>query len=212
MTSAYTDFLARNFSRAESSYTEVYNQVNTTVNYKIIGLALFGIGASQGMQNKYNDAINNLILSSKFQQEINNDTTLFQICFDLGLCQFVVLNYDDALSSFKQSLSINPTSDQALIGLAETYTRKKEYDSALVNCDRALKLNPKSCDAYKAKASVYIMEKEYDKAMAELDTLDGLAMARIGLAYSTKLDKGSVMYWLNKALKHKERLNEDMIK
>lgn len=320
MTSAYTDFLARNFSRAESSYREVYRQVNTTANNKIIGLALLGIGASQGMQNKYIDAINNLIASSKYQQDINNDTALFQICFDIGLCQFAILNYDDAISSFKQSVILNPMSDQAFIGLAETYTRKKEYDSSLVNCDRALKINPKSCDAYKAKASVYIMEKDYDKAMAELtnaiqidstyfkayvnwgliyanqndlqsaikeydraikfnpnfaitynnrgsaydrlgdtahaiadysqsiqndpgfilayrnrghdyfminkydnaiqdykkvvelDSLDGLAMARIGLAYSAKLDKGSTIFWLNKALKYKERLTEDMIK
>ena len=320
MTSAYTDFLVSDFSRAESLYTEVYNQVNATVNYKIIGLALLGMGASQGMQSKYNDAINNLIASSKYQQEINNDTTLFQICFDLGLCQYALLYYDDALNSFKQSILVNPLSDQALIGLAETYTRKKEYDSALVNCDRALKINPKSCDAYKAKGSVCIMQKEYDKALTELtkaiqidstyykayvnrgliyanqnelqsaikeygmairfnprfaiaynnlgsaydrlgdttqaityysqaiqvdprfvlgyrnraydyyltnkldnaiqdykkvvelDSLDGLVMARIGFAYSTKLDKGNAMYWLNEALKHKERLTEDMIK
>ena len=320
MTSAYTDFLVRNFSRAESIYTEVYNQVNATVNYKIIGLALLGIGASQGMQSKYNDAINNLIASSKYQQEINNDTTLFQICFNLGLCQFAVLNYDDALNSFKQSISLHPISDQALIGLAETYTRKKEYDSALVNCDRALKLNPKSCDAYKAKGNVYIMQKEYDKALTELakaiqidstyykayvnrgliyanqnelqsaireygiaikfnprfsiaynnlasaydrlgdttqaiayysqaiqvdprfvlgyrnraydyyltnkldnaiqdykkvvelDSLDGLAMVRIGLAYNMKLDKGNATYWFGHALKHQERLSEWIIK
>lgn len=75
---------------------------------------------------------------------------------------------DDAISSAKRAIDLNPKNQDALLLLGKIYSAKKMSNEAMSQFNQLLKINPKSEEAYLALAREYVLRKDYDAAILSL--------------------------------------------
>ncbi len=78
-------------------------------------------------------------------------------------------NYDDAASSIKQLLTIDPSNSSLQKLLAEYFQRAKKYDDALKIINDVISLYPDDLDARERKAQIYLAEDKWKEAADQYD-------------------------------------------
>ena len=76
--------------------------------------------------------------------------------------------YQEAINSFKQAISLNPSISDNFKGLSASYNKLKQYDEAITAAKRAIELKPNNADAYHNLGIAYGMKKQYSEAIKAL--------------------------------------------
>ena len=91
----------------------------------------------------------------------NNNSYDYQI--EMAEKELVDLNYEKALSYYKNALTLSPNDINARAAMAEIYLARKEYDSALVLEMEIINLDKKNKEAYQGLITIYEAKGQYDK-------------------------------------------------
>jgi len=89
-----------------------------------------------------------------------------------GLQAFVDKNYADAITSFKQSVALTPTSSTGLNALdymARSYLSQENTESAINTYKQALRIAPSRDDLHAALGNIYYSENRFTEARAEYE-------------------------------------------
>lgn len=85
------------------------------------------------------------------------------------LCLGVLANgtgkYDQAVTEFRRAIELDPTTDDAYIGLAQAYTKLNKLDDAEKTFHRLIGLRPQYFRGYGALGSFYLQQAQYEKAV-----------------------------------------------
>lgn len=73
------------------------------------------------------------------------------------------MNFEEALSYYKNALSIQPDDTTVRMQMADLYLKENDYDSAMVLLMEVINLDQKNKDAYTRLISIYEEREEYDK-------------------------------------------------
>ncbi|MFL6312866.1 MAG: protein kinase domain-containing protein [Terriglobales bacterium] len=93
----------------------------------------------------------------------------------LGLLQSGTGKYEAAATEFQRALQLEPTNDDASIGLARAYTSLNRLDEAEETYQRVIKLRPNYYRGYAWLAYFYIQQAQYEKAAQIYQKLTTLA-------------------------------------
>lgn len=91
----------------------------------------------------------------------NSNSYDYQI--EMAEKELVDLNYEKALSYYKNALTLSPNDINARAAMAEIYLARKEYDSALVLEMEIINLDKKNKEAYQGLITIYEAKGQYDK-------------------------------------------------
>ena len=91
----------------------------------------------------------------------NNNSYDYQI--EMAEKELVDLNYEKALSYYKNALTLSPNDINGRAAMAEIYLARKEYDSALVLEMEIINLDKKNKEAYQGLITIYEAKGQYDK-------------------------------------------------
>ena len=106
---------------------------------------------------------------------------------DLGFNLYYMHHYDEAISTLKTSLSLNPKYGLARIWLARTYLEKKMYKEALDENNRVLKVNTTWPVALAAIGYIYGISGHKQEAASILDSMIRLSRSKYVTPYSVAL-------------------------
>lgn len=84
-----------------------------------------------------------------------------------GVVLYQKKKYDDAISSLKQSIELEPTSADSYFVLGRAYLDKKDLDTAITAFSEALKYDPAYADAHYGLGLAYERKKDAQKALEE---------------------------------------------
>jgi tetratricopeptide (TPR) repeat protein len=76
---------------------------------------------------------------------------------------------EEALQYFKQTITLDPSYQDAYLERAELYYKQKKFDQALVEIEEVLKQNPDSLRALLGRIDLFVLQKEEKKAQKELE-------------------------------------------
>ena len=102
-----------------------------------------------------------LIASVAYIRHKNNNSYDYQM--QMAEQELVDLNYEKALSYYKNALTLSPNDIKARSEMADIYMVKKEYDSALVLYMEIITLDKKNKEAYQGLITIYEAKGEYEK-------------------------------------------------
>jgi len=95
------------------------------------------------------------------------------------LCLGVLANgtgkYDDAVTEFRRAIELDPTTDEAYIGLAQTYTKLNKLEDAEKTFQRLILLRPQYYRGYSSLGTFYLQQAQYDKAAQMFQKASDLA-------------------------------------
>jgi TolB-like protein/Flp pilus assembly protein TadD len=124
---------------------------------------------------------------------------------DLGFNLYYLHHYDEAISTLKTSLTLNPKYGLARIWLARTYLEKKMYKEALEENNRVLKVNTTWPVALAAIGYIYGIQGQRQEAHTILDSLIRLSRSKyvtpygVALVYAALNDKENAFKCLDQA-------------
>ena len=72
--------------------------------------------------------------------------------------------YEVAATEFQRAIQLDPTNDDAYIGLARAYTQQNKLDDAEKTYQRAISVRPQDSRSYSWLGSFYSQQAQYDKA------------------------------------------------
>ncbi|REL38765.1 tetratricopeptide repeat protein [Rhodohalobacter sp. SW132] len=129
--------------------------------------ALAHAGLGQAYWSKYENTrertwINRAVEVSKIAYDLNNK--LLQVNITRGMISSGTGNYEEAIQYFNDALSTDPTSADALLGLAEAYEYTGNYEQAESTYKRAIRLKPDYWAGYNYLGAFYYRNSNYDKA------------------------------------------------
>ncbi len=73
--------------------------------------------------------------------------------------------YQEAINSFKQAISLDPSISFNFRGLSASYNALKQYDEAITAAKRAIELKPDNANAYSDLGIAYSHKKQFDEAL-----------------------------------------------
>lgn len=76
--------------------------------------------------------------------------------------------YQKAISSYSNSIRVNPWAWMAHLGLAEAYRENKDYQASLREYKKALNINPLYSGVYDSLANIYYQIGDYEEALRVL--------------------------------------------
>jgi len=85
-----------------------------------------------------------------------------------GWAYYLKGQYQDAINSFKQAVSLDPSISSNFEGLSASYTALKQYDEAITAAKRAIELKADNSTAHRYLGVAYGAKKQYDEAIKEL--------------------------------------------
>jgi serine/threonine-protein kinase len=104
------------------------------------------------------------------------------------LCLGVLANgtgkYDAAVTEFRRAIELDPTTDEAYIGLAQTYTKLNKLEDAEKTFQRLILLRPQYYRGYSSLGTFYLQQAQYDKAAQMFQKASDLAPQSYGLLSS----------------------------
>ncbi|MGZ4840290.1 MAG: protein kinase domain-containing protein [Candidatus Angelobacter sp.] len=93
----------------------------------------------------------------------------------LGLLNNGTGKYEEAVTEFQRALQLEPTNDDASIGLARAYTSLNRLNEAEETYQTAIKLRPNHYKTYSWLAFFYVQQAQYGKAAQIYEKLTSLA-------------------------------------
>jgi tetratricopeptide (TPR) repeat protein len=126
--------------------------------------------------------------------------------------------YEDALISFKKSLSIQPNMAVTHFGLAESYLKTKNKEKAMAEYQKTIQLDQNFVGAYLTLSQIYSKDQSYEEALNLLklakdkfpNNQDILKLLdEISFEYAADcVDKGTSLYLSGEQLKARTLLNK----
>lgn len=129
--------------------------------------------------------------------------------FQRGRAYFGLKNWDQTISDFTQSISLNAKEPAAYYNRALAFQGKKDENSALSDFTQAVTVDPNYEDAYFERGRIYIGRESYDLAIADyskyiaLNSTEPAGYANRALAYDRKGDTDSAIADYSSALRLK---------
>lgn len=134
--------------------------------------------------------------------------------YNLGIALFDQGKIDEAISSYKRTLTINPQHEKAHFSLGYAYLKKGMLDDAIPAFKRALTRNPNYAEAHYALGSVYDTKGLSDEALFEYKRAVTIKPRyaevhyKLGALYQKKGEFDKAIFQLKKALASKPRYPE----
>lgn len=164
-----------NHERVESLYRQAYA---IAPNFAPVAIAVGDLKHEQG-DYKAAFKIYNAILNSK--DKSLDDNARNEMHLKRGLLANAEKNYELALDDLRQTVKVKPLHIEALLGLAETYTRMKQPLLALYHLQQALIVTPDKTQ--KRGEILYDMGKLWSDALTD--------SKEAGIYYEAALDSGA---------------------
>lgn len=86
---------------------------------------------------------------------------------DLGYIDQAKTEYEKALDSYTEAISLYPQFAEAYASRGIVYGEAQEYDKALQDCEKAVELNPSSAMAYNNRSIVHFWRGDVDKTIQD---------------------------------------------
>lgn len=146
-------------------------------------------------QDNFKEAINDMSIAIRLDS-LNQD-------YYIKIAEIKLMNADanDAISSLRHCLKINPKNGEAKLKLANIYYYKQEYASAINELEEIETAKLQTADSYFLKGLIFDEAELYDKAIEylllsiEYDNNKWEAYDRIGLIYAGNSDKKAIDYY-----------------
>ena len=90
-----------------------------------------------------------------FDQAVKLSPDVFPFLYNRGTAALMLHKDDIAIADFKKATSLDPTSEDAFIGLGKSYVDARRYAEAVTAFEKALALNPKNADIMDEKAMLW---------------------------------------------------------
>ena len=141
---------------------------------------------------------------------------IFEVCYNLGLINLQLENFDTAIFYLEKAKKINPELSQVYFNLGLAYDKKKETNLAIDNFEKVVKLDPKNSFAFYNLGSIYqeiFRREEAEKNLKisiHLNPNYELAYKNLFDVYdlSNQIDKyGELLKKAEKIIKEKNILN-----
>ena len=129
--------------------------------------------------------------------------------YNLGIALFDEGKIDEAISSYKRTLTINPRHEKAHFSLGYAYLKQGMLDEAIPEFKRALTRNPNYAEAHYALGSVYDTKGLSDEALFEYKRAVTIKPRyaevhyKLGALYQKKGELDEAIFELKKALANK---------
>ncbi len=94
--------------------------------------------------------------------------------FFLGLSDYGLGQYEQALNQFQGALDLNPAFERARVLVAMTLLKQKRVDDAVVEIQKVLRANPDNAYAHNILGSALLSLGQYDEGMTELQQATNL--------------------------------------
>lgn len=126
--------------------------------------------------------------------------------FQRGLANFASKKWDETISDFTRSISLNPKEPAAYYNRAVAFQSKKDENSALTDFSQAVTVDPTYKDAFFERGRIYLGRETYDLAIADfskyiaLNSTEPAGYANRALAYYGKGDANSAIADYSSAL------------
>jgi len=206
---AYND---KDYITAESLYQKAYQLAFRKNNYKLIGIALLGLGTTLGAQAEYSVSITKLNNCLHYKDNIENLNAVSQIYYNLAISYHYLNKLDTAIQNYTFAINLNLNAYWAYANRADAYREKQSNDSAISDYNRAVKLDSTNAIIYCNRGLAYLGNSEYGSAIPDYHKAIELkpnyadAMVYLADAYLIKNDKISAQHWYEQALQYKEHL------
>jgi tetratricopeptide (TPR) repeat protein len=105
--------------------------------------------------------------------ELGNAGAEGHLC--LGLLSNGSGKYDRAITEFRRAIELDPTTDDAYIGLAQAFTKLNQLDEAEKTFQRLIELRPQYYRGYNSLGSFYLQQAQYEKAVPMFAKVSELA-------------------------------------
>jgi tetratricopeptide (TPR) repeat protein len=134
--------------------------------------------------------------------------------YNLGIALFDQGKIDEAISSYKRTLTINPQHEKAHFSLGYAYLKKGMLDESIPEFKRALTRNPNYPEAHYALGSVYDTKGLSDKALFEYKRAVTIKPRyaevhyKLGVLYQKKGQLDEAIFEFKKAIANKPRYPE----
>lgn len=106
----------------------------------------------------------------------------FQVYNRIGLSQFGLKKYKQALVSYGKSIEVNPQFPDVYNNRGVIYATQKKWDASITDFTTAIELNKRFADAFKNRGLAYINLNDRERACADL-----LTVKRLGSNVANKL-------------------------
>jgi len=123
-----------------------------------------------------------------------------------GLEYFKKGDYDKAIESYNQAISINPDYADAYLNRGDAYDDKGDYDKAIESYNQVIRIDPNNAMGYVSRGLLYYNKKDYDKVIADynqiirIDPNNVFAYKTRGGMYFVKKDYDNAIADYNKAI------------
>ena len=125
----------------------------------------------------------------------------------VGASYVALDNFDQGISYYKKSITLDPNYFEVKINLAEVYRKQKNFKSAIAISQRAIKINKKSPKGYFVLGNIFYDVKDvenslinYQKAL-NIEPDNYQANNNIGTLYFIRKNIKKALYYYNIALK-----------
>ena len=186
------------FDKAIENYLEVikYADLSENTRYKIAGFNQ--IGLTYFKMKKYEEALNNFIISMELRQSNNIDDQLIVNKLNIALCYRKLSKFNKALEYFLDLIidcdsCNNENLAKIYLGIGNTYLDLKEYSKAKENIIKILGMNIEEealfTDAYSSLAEIYEKIGVLDSARYYLEKSlnNAITNSQLTMIYLNKL-------------------------
>lgn len=192
----YKDRGDMNFDRGEwdaaiSDYSRLIASGTYSENYWKRGNAYLSKGDSQAALSDFNT-------TERMMRE-KGESIGSGFYFQRGLANFASKKWDETISDFTRSISLNPKEPAAFYNRAVAFQNKKDENSALTDLTQAVTVDPTYKDAFFERGGIYLGRESYDLAIADfskyiaLNSTEPAGYANRALAFDGKGDTDSAI-------------------
>lgn len=128
------------------------------------------------------------------KEDVAKQTELKKL-FDTGVAASRAGNYDEALASFNQALTVAPTCFDCYYNIGYANLQKKAYAEAEAAFKKALEIKADYADAYNGLANLYNAQRRFEEAAAASAKAAELAGASGGAGSVDALYNQGVILW-----------------
>ncbi len=121
------------------------------------------VDAYIGIAHSYK-AIENYEKALHYFKLANSKETRFELLLEIGMCNFALSRYEDALQDFMSAIKLSPDNLDAQTWLALTHEELEEYSMAFLIYDNMIERHPEYLNAYINKGTLEMSIDQYQEA------------------------------------------------
>ncbi len=121
------------------------------------------IDAYIGIAHSYK-AVGNYTKAVNYYTNANNLEPSYELFLELGMCNFAMEKYDEALKNFMSAIKLSPDNLDAQTWLALTHEELEEYSMAFLIYDNIIEHHPEYLNAYINKGTLEMSIDQYQEA------------------------------------------------